>query len=62
MFTKIIWFSLITVIFLGTISMAFIFPEAWAKWTFGGLAFLELIVFYLLDLLRKSSPLEENTK
>lgn len=62
MFTKIIWFLLTGVIFAATIAMIFVFPEAWTKWTFAGLAFFELIVFYLLNLLRKTAPIEEKIK
>lgn len=62
MFTKIIWFTLIGFIFLATISLIFVFPQTWAKWTFGGLAFFELIVFYLLDTLRKAAPAGEKIK
>ncbi|MCW0953385.1 hypothetical protein OIT44_04765 [Weissella ceti] len=62
MLTKITWFSLIGVILIATIAMIFVFPYAWAKWTFAGLALFEVVIFYLLDLLRKSAPAEEKIK
>lgn len=62
MFTKIVWFTLIGVIFLATVAMIFVFPYTWAKWTFGGLAIFEIIIFYLLDTLRKAAPAEEKIK
>jgi len=55
MFTKIVWHLLIGIILLATIAMIFVFPYSWAKWTFSGLALFEAIVFYFLDVLRRSN-------
>lgn len=62
MFTKIVWFTLIGSIFAATIAMIFVFPYAWSMWTFGGLAIFELIIFYLLDTLRKTGSTDSEVE
>lgn len=48
---KFIWRGLTIALPLATFTLAFVFPQTWARWTFVDFAIFQALVFYLLERL-----------